>query len=219
MGSLFFALKMSIKTNDIHRWLRNPKDYMEGFRILEHCKPKHPLLFILRKGDTVYNRQVLVKNLRELSEDFPEVQQVSKPYEPKPKKVFIEYDFSKLPPPLQASLKRSGAILSEVNHLKGSLHHLTQKQRIPIINKIMDLFRERQLIWTKIDHFFNPPAVKEEPVKKRSMKEDEADLNRQIKRLTDLIYRNKNKASRAIDVLEWKRKVQYLKTLKQAEKC
>jgi hypothetical protein len=96
---------------------------------------------------------------------------------------------------------------------------MPQKQRIPIINEIIHLFRERKEIWMKIDLFFNPSQQPVEPVRKHARKQDDnADLKLQIKRLTDLISKNKKDVRRAVDVAEWERKRDYLRIQYNASK-
>lgn len=209
--------------NDIHKWLRSGKDFKSGVKILELVDPTFPKLYLLRGADNSYSKSILEKRLNELADQMPE-KPIKIPIRKSiPKSAPLDQskrDYSKLPEDLQLKYSRSGQILSEANYIKGQLPGKPQNERPILIARIMDLFHERRIIWNQIDEFFDPKKPPQQKPKKatRGMAPEPDDIDLKIKRLKQNISKNRNRPDRKHEVLEWSRKLEYLRWEKQALK-
>jgi hypothetical protein len=204
-------------TNDLHKWLRSNKSFKDGIAILENIDSGFRKMYLLKAGESSLTRSILQDRIQELAKAIPEVKA-----ERKPKEITVSIpvnesknrDYSKMPAELQEKMKRSGQILSEVNFIKGQLSNTEQSKRPPLIHKIMELHEERKIIWVQIDQHFNPIQKKviEKQIqpKKRGMAPEAEDIDRRIKRLRQNISKNKDRTDRANELIEWKRKLDYL---------
>lgn len=210
--------------NDLHKWLRSNRNFNDGLKILENLDSEFSKMYLLKTGESSYTKEILFKRIKELSEAIPEIKRIIKPKEVPIITVKEESgprDYSKLPPHLRDKFSRSGQILSEVNLEKGRLALMEQSKRPPIIHRIMELYQERKSIWEQIDEFFSPkpkPQVQEKPKKTRGMAPEAEDIDRRIKRLRQNISKNRNRSDRQHEVVEWKRKLEFLIWEKNASK-
>lgn len=197
---------------EIKEWISSSNgDYHVGLELLKQHKASKVVLSILSKGETVYNRIRLTKELKKLAVKSTPPKQPKRKATPSAPVVWLSGKLSKIhyPSALHPAVDRIEKLYAFVNHyhpLLDSTYHADKGQCFAIATGILDAWHEIEEIWRLLNYYQENQVVLPNKYNPEDIRPplDRAALMKRRSNLRTYISKHRYNKKRAIDVQEWR---------------